>query len=44
MDTYHDQSVNCYRMALPKDLDPTQPVTVQIRVPAPERSPDEAPE
>ena len=44
MDPYHDQSVSVYRMGLPEDLDPTQPVTVQILVPAPERSPDEAPE
>ena len=34
MDPYHDQSVSVYRMARPKDLDPTQPVTVQIRIPS----------
>ena len=35
MDPYHDQSVSVYWMELPKEIDPTQPVTVQIRVPAP---------
>ena len=39
-----DDHTIVYPMDLRKELDPTQPVTVQIRVPTPERSPDEASE